>query len=122
MIDEQAEQMVQDYSNRLSQQGLPFDMYLQYVGQTKEEFKASFVPQSEFNIKARLVLEAVGKTENFEVTEADVEQELDKMAATYNIEKDKLKQVMAEQETESIKQDIRVQKALDFMISNAVEV
>jgi trigger factor len=122
MIEEQADQMLQDYSNRLSQQGLPFDMYLQYVGQTKEEFKASFVPQSEFNIKARLVLEAVGKAENFEITEADVEAELEKMATTYHIEIEKLKEVMADQETESIKQDIRVQKALDFMISNAVEV
>lgn len=122
MVEEQADQMVQDYSNRLSQQGLPFDMYLQYVGQTKEEFKASFMPQSEFNIKARLVLEAVGNTEDFEVTEQDIDAELDKMATAYKIEKDKLKEVMADQETLSLKQDIRVQKALDFMLSNAVEV
>jgi len=122
MIAEQANQMVEDYSNKLSQQGLPFDMYLQYVGQTKEEFKASFIPQAEFNIKARLVLEAVGNIENFEVTEQDVETELDKMVIAYKIEKDKLKEAMREQETDSIKQDIRVQKALDLMISTAIEI
>ncbi len=122
MVSEQADQMVEDYSKRITSQGLPFEMYLQYLGQTKEQFKAGFEAQAEFNIKARYVLEAVAAKENFEVTDEEIGNELEKMAKAYGIDKAKLEEVMQEQEKEAVKQDVKVQKALDMLINEAVEV
>ncbi len=122
MIDEYSEQMVNDYAKRLQTQGLPIDMYLQYIGQTKEEFKSSFDEQSEFNIKARLVLTAISEKEDFEISDEDFETEYERMSDAYKMEKEKLKSMMRPQEKEALAVDIKVQKALDFVLNNAVEV
>lgn len=122
MIKEQSEMMVEDYSKKLQSQGLPLDMYLHYIGQTKEQFEQSFNTQSEFTIKARLVLSEIAVIENFEVNDEEVEIEIDKMASAYNIGKDKLKEVMAPEDRMALEKDVRVQKALQLIASNAVEV
>lgn len=122
MIDEQSEQMVRDYSQRLKSQGLPLDMYLNYIGQTEDEFKNSFNQQSEFNIKSRYVLEAIAEKENFEVKEEDIEKELDEIAKRYAIKKDAFKSNMTEAEKQALIDDIKVQKALDLILDNLVEI
>lgn len=122
MIKEQSEMMVEDYSKKLQSQGLPLDMYLHYVGQTKEQFEQNFNTQSEFTIKARLVLSKIAEIENFEVNDEEVEIEIDKMASAYNIAKEKLKEVMAPQDKIALEKDVRVQKALELIVSNAIEL
>lgn len=122
MIKEQSQMMVEDQSKRLQSQGLPLDMYLHYIGQTKEQFEESFNTQSEFTIKARLVLSEIAKIENFDVTEEEIDVEIDKMASAYNIEKDKLKQVIAPEDKISLEKDVRVQKALELIVSNSIEI
>lgn len=122
MIDEQSEQMVRDYAQRLKSQGLPLDMYLNYMGQTQEEFKNSFNQQSEFNIRSRYILEAIAEKENFEVKEEDIEKELDEIAKRYAIKKDAFKNNMTDNEKQALINDIKVQKALDLILDNLVEI
>lgn len=122
MIEEQSDQMVREYAQRLKSQGLPLDMYLNYMGQTQEEFKNSFNQQSEFNIRSRYVLEAIAEKENFEVKEEDIEKELDEIAKRYSIKKDAFKNNMTENEKQALINDIKVQKALDLILDNLVEI
>lgn len=122
MIDEQSEQITRDYARRLSSQGLALEMYLNYMGQTKDEFKNSFNKQSEFNIKSRYILEAIAEKENFQVEEKDIEAELDEISKRYKIKKDAFRDNMTEEEKKSLIEDIKVQKALDIILDNLVEI
>lgn len=121
MIDEYSEMLANNYARRLASQGLNMDMYLKYIGQTKDQFLRSFDNSSEFSVKGKLVLEAIAKTENFEATEADIDKELENMSKTYNVESSKLKSVMAEEEKKALEEQIKIQKALEFVVENAVE-
>ena len=121
MIKSQADRIAEDFAQRLQQQGLSFDMYLQYTGASVDKFMESLMPEAEARIKNSLVLEAIAKAENIKVSDKDFEAELEKMAAMYQMEVDKLKEFMGDAEAEQIKADMAIQKAAELLAKKAVE-
>ena len=121
MIDTQANQMAQEFAQRLQAQGLTMEQYFQFTGLTAEKMLEDLKPQAVKRIETRLVLEAIVKAENIEITEEKFEAELVKMAESYQMEVDKLKEFMGESEKEQMKQDMAVQEAVTFLVKNAVE-
>lgn len=121
MIKTQTRQMVEDYAQRLQQQGLSIDQYMQFTGMTSEKLLEQMKPQAEKNIKSRLILEAVVKAENIEASEEDFKAEIEKMSAMYQMEAEKLHELIGEYEQKQIKMDIAIQKAVEFVVSQAEE-
>ena len=121
MIDTQADQMAREFEQRLMSQGLSMEQYFQFTGLTTEKMLEDLKPQAVKRIETRLVLEAIAKAENIEITEEKFEAELAKMAESYQMEVDKLKEFMGESEKEQMKQDMAVQEAVTFLVENAVE-
>ena len=100
MIEFQVRQMADDFARRIQQQGLTVEQYFQFTGMTAEKMMEEMRPQAEKSIKTRLVLEAIVKAENIEVSDERVEEELTKMAEAYQMEVEKLKEFMGENETD----------------------
>ena len=121
MIQTQQRQMADDFAQRLQMQGLSIDQYFQFTGLTREKFLEQMKPQAEKRIKTRLVLEAIAKAENIEITDEKLDEEIAKMAEAYQMEADKLKSFMGDKEKEQMKQDMAVQEAITFVVDNAVE-
>jgi trigger factor len=121
MLTTQQRQLADDFAQRIQMQGISIDQYFQFTGLTKEAFLEQLKPQAEKRIKSRLVLEAVAKAENFEASADDYEAELKKMAEAYQMEDDKIKEMIGDFEERSIKEDICIRKAVDFVVENAVE-
>ncbi len=121
MLDTTKEQMVNEFKQQISYQGLSIEQYLQFSGQSKEKFMESLTPDAEKRIKSRLVLEAIAEAEHIEVTEEDLQAELEKMADMYQMKVDEMTDMIGEQERESIRKDIAVQKAVDLVRDAAVE-
>ncbi len=122
MIQEQVQQMIQEFAGRLSQQGLSFEQYMQMTGMTPEALTGQMAPEAEKRIRTRLTLEAIVKAENIKATAKDIDKEIENMAAMYQMEVDKVKEMIGDPEKEQIAQDLAVQKAVDFVVKNAVEV
>ncbi|MDO5695387.1 MAG: trigger factor [Eubacteriales bacterium] len=120
MIRSTTEEMLNDFNARLQQQGLNLDQYLQFTGQTKEKIAAEMKEQAVKRIKTRLTLEAVVAAEGITATDEEYEEKLAEMAKTYQIEVDKMKSLVPAEEKEAICLDIAVQKAIDFVVENAV--
>ncbi len=121
MLETQQKQMVDEFAQRITMQGLSMEQYFQFTGMTYEKMVEQMKPQAEERIKSRLVLEAVASAENIEVTDEDYEQELKTMAEVYQMEADKIKELMGEREKKNIMQDIAVRKAAEFVAENAKE-
>ena len=121
MINTQAQQILDDFARRMQSQGLTMDQYLQFTGMTVEKLMEDAKPQAKKRIETRLVLEAIAKAENIEISDEKVEEELAKMAASYGMEVDKLKSFMTDAEKNQIKEDMAVQEAVTFLAENAVE-
>lgn len=121
MLETQQRQMVDEFAQRITMQGLSMEQYFQFTGVTYEQLVEQMKPQAEERIKSRLVLEAVAKAENIEATEEDYEQELKTMAEVYQMETDKVKELMGEREKKNILQDIAVRKAAEFVAEHAKE-
>ena len=121
MIDMQCENMARDFEARLMQQGLSMEQYMQFSGMTMEKLLEQMRPDAEKRIKNSLVLEEIVKAENIEASEDDVEAELAKMAENYGMDADKLKEQMGESERESIKKELSLQKAVEFVMEHAEE-
>ena len=121
MIDLQVKQMADDFAMRIQQQGLSLEQYFQFTGMTAEKMMEELQPQAEKRIKTRLVLEAVAKAEDIQVTEERLDEELAKMAEQYQMEVEKLKELIGDQEKEQMKEDIAVQDAVTFLADSAVE-
>ena len=122
MVDYQTEQSYFNYAQQLQSQGIPIDMYMQYQGQDEESFKAGLRPQALKQIQTRLSLEQLVKEENIEVSDARIEEEIEKMAENYQIEKEKMLELMGESEREELKKDLAVQEAITFLVENAKQV
>ncbi|MBQ3583874.1 MAG: trigger factor, partial [Lachnospiraceae bacterium] len=122
MVDSQVRQMAEDFARRLSAQGLSLEQYFQYTGLTGEMLVEQMKPQAIKRIQSRLVLEAVAEKENFEVTEEEIEKEVADMAAAYQMDADKLKELLTDADKDNMKKDIQVKKAVDFVTENAKEV
>ncbi len=121
MIDTQVGQMVQEFAQRLQSQGLSMEQYFQFTGLTADKMKEEMRPQAVKRIETRLVLEAIAKAENIEISEEKLDAELTKMAEMYQMEVDKLKEYMGESEKEQMKADMAVQEAVTLLVDSAVE-
>ena len=117
MLNSQIDNMINDYARRMQAQGLPLDQYMEFTGMTMENLRDQMKPNAERSIKTRLTLETVAKTENIEAEEAD--KELQKIADQYKMELDKIKELFGEAERKQMAADIKVQKAVEFLVSNA---
>ena len=121
MIQTQCETMVNEFAQRIAQSGLSMDQYLQFSGMTVDQLMEQVRPEAESRIKSSLVLEQIAKDENIEVTDADIDAEIEKMAAAYGMEADKLKEYMGDAEKESMKKDLAITKAADLVMENIKE-
>ena len=121
MLDTQVRQMADDFAQRLMQQGLSMEQYFQFTGLTAEKMLEDLRPQALKRIQTRLVLEAIAKAENIEISDEKLDAEIAKMAEAYSMEADKLKEYMGENEKKQMKEDMAVQEAVTFLVENAEE-
>ena len=116
MYDSRLDDLVRDFEFRLSQQGLKLDMYLQYMGQTMETFRAGYKDQAEKQVKIRLALEAIAAKEQLVASDEDFDAEVKRIADQYKMEEDRVRAIVNEAE---VKGDLAVNKAIDFLKQNA---
>lgn len=121
MLATQQRSMADDFAQRIRMQGITIDQYFQFTGLTREAFLEQLRPQAEERIKSRLVLEAVAKAENLEASDEEYTAEIKKMAEAYQMDEDKITEMIGEFEQKSIKEDICIRKALDLAVESAVE-
>ena len=121
MIDTQVQNMLQEFAQRMAQQGLSLDQYMQFSGMTIDKLKEQVRPEAVTRIKSSLVLEQIAKDENIEVSDADIDAELEKMAGMYGMEVEKLKEYMGDAEKESMKRDLAINKAVELIMDNIKE-
>ncbi len=121
MLESQQRQMVDEFAQRITMQGLSMEQYFQFTGTSYQQMVEQVKPQALERIKSRLVLEAVVKAENIEVSEEDYEKELETMAEVYQMELAKVKDLMGEREKKNIMEDLAVRKAAEFITDNAKE-
>ena len=122
MIDTQARQLVDEFAQRIQSQGLSFEQYLQFTGMTLDTALEQMKPSAVKRIQSRLVLEAVVKAENIEVSEEDVKAEIAKMAETYKMDVEKLTDMMGDEEKKQMKMDMAIEKAVELVTEAAKEV
>ena len=120
MINTQVNRMVEDFAQRLQQQGLSIDQYFQYTGMTADKIVEEMKPEAVKRIQTRLVLEAVAKAEDIQVSDEEFDAELQKMADMYKMELSQIKEFMGEFEGK-IRSDIAIQKAVDLIVNSTVE-
>ena len=119
MVDTQAREMVENYARRLQSQGLNINDYMKYTGMTPEKLMEQMRPEAEKRIKTRLVLEKVVEVENVEVSDEKLDEQINEIAASYKLEGAKLKEMMGEREKEQIREDLKVQAAIDLLVEQA---
>ena len=121
MITTQANQMVQEFAQRMQAQGLSMEQYFEFTGMTADKMLEDVRPQAVKRIQTRLVLEAIAKAENIVISEEKFEEEIAKMAEMYKMEADKLKSFMGEAEIKQMKEDMAVQEAVTLVTESAIE-
>ena len=121
MIETQVMQIADDFAQRIQSQGISLEQYFQFTGMTADKMMDELRPQAIKRIETRLVLEAIAKAENIEISDEKLDEELAKMAESYKMEVDKLKEFMGENEKKQMKEDMAVQEAVTFLVENAVE-
>ena len=120
MIDNEVESMADEQASRMSQQGIGLDMYLQYTGQSMDDFKAGMKPMALIRVKSNLVIEAVAKELKMEATAEEYEKELEDMAKAYNTDVDNLKQAFGD-ENPYLKEQIINRKTVEWLADKAVK-
>lgn len=121
MITTNISQMKDDFSRRMRSQGLTMEQYYQFTGMTEEKMDEEMRPQAVKRIETRIVLEAVARAENIEISDEKLDEEIGRLAETYKMEADKLKELMSDAEKKQMKEDMAVQEAVTFLLDNAVE-
>ena len=119
MINNRIDDMIKEFGYRLSSQGLNLEQYMKITGATPDTFKEQFKDQAEAQVKSNLVLEKIAEEEKIEVSEEDLEKELQSMADMYGMELDKVKTLIGDNEMESIKEDLKIKKAVEVVSENA---
>ena len=120
MIDRRLESIIRENNSRLASQGISFPQYLEYIGSSLDQFKAEMAPNAEKQVKGTLALEKIAADENIEIAEEDLNKQLEEMAKAYQMELDKIKEILREEDIENIKADMKVSKAVEFVVENAV--
>lgn len=121
MVETQQRQMMQEYSQRLQYQGISFEQYMEFTGMTREHFLEQVKPQAMRRIQSRLVLEAVVAAENITVNDEEIEEELRKMGEAYQMEYERVVEMLGEDGRKQVSEDLCVRKAAELVVENAVE-
>ena len=121
MIVYQQEKMVDNFGQQLMYQGMNLEQYLNMTGQTRDDMRDQVRPEAEKQIKRSLVIEAVANAQGFEVTDDEVNEEMEKMAKQYQMELDKIKSIMGDEQLEGLKTDLKMQKAIKYIAEQAKE-
>ena len=119
MVQTRIDDMMSEYSQRMQAQGLTLEQYFQYTGMTMDSFRESLKEDAERNLKSSLVLEAVAKAENIEVTEEDTEKEIEQIAESYGMPYDDFKAYVTDDIKENIGNNLKISKAAEFILANA---
>ena len=122
MIESQVDQMVREFEQRVSYQGLSFEQYLQFSGQSMDQLREQMRPDAVKRIQGSLVLEAVAAAENIVADDDDLQKEFARMAEMYQMEAEQVASMIPEKEKENMKKDLAVNKAIDFILENANQV
>lgn len=120
MVESQVEQMVQEFKQRVTYQGISFEQYLQFTGQNPDTFEESMKPEAMKRIQSSLVLSAIVAAESIEASDEDLDKEFERMASMYQMDKEQIASFMGDAEKENMKKDIAVQKAVEFIAEQAV--
>ncbi|MCR4567417.1 MAG: trigger factor [Pseudobutyrivibrio sp.] len=121
MVDYQVENMINDFANNMAQQGLSLQQYMQFTGMTMEAFREQVRPDALARTQSSLVLEEIVKVEKIEASDADIEAKLEEMSKQYGMELDQIKNLVGDNEKESMKKDIAIEKAIQLIMDNAKE-
>lgn len=116
MFDQKCDEMIQDYAYRLQMQGIDLNTYLGYLGQTQEQFKAQFMDGAKQQVKTQIALDAIVEAEKLEATKDEINAEIDKLAAQYDMEADKIKAAVPQ---DQIAKDVTTKKAVDLIVNSA---
>ncbi|MEE4560255.1 trigger factor [Bacillus velezensis] len=116
MIDTELDRMLKEFEQRLQMQGMNLELYTQFSGQDENALKEQMKEDAAKRVKSNLTLEAIAQAENLEVTGEEVEAELTKMAEAYNMPVENIKQAIGS--TDAMKEDLKVRKAIDFLVEN----
>ena len=119
MVQHQIDNMLMELNYQLQYQGLNLEQLLQMTGRGLDELREERRSDAEKLVKSSLILEAIAEKENVEANDADVDAELEKMAAMYNVEVEKIKSSLRETDIEDIKGQIKIRKTLDLLVENA---
>lgn len=119
IINEQCDQMINDFANTLRYQGMDMQRYMSATGSTIASLRESVRPEAEKRLKENLVLEAIAKAEGLEVTEEDINNEYENLASMYGMELDRVKAMFGQSENDNMKAELLNRKALDFLVANA---
>ncbi|MDI9241175.1 trigger factor [Fusibacillus kribbianus] len=122
MIKTQASNMVNEFAQRMQGQGLTMEQYMQFTGTTREQMMEQMMDQAKKRIQVRLTLEAVAKAEDIQVSDEELDKEVEEMAKAYQMEAEQLKKFLGDAEKEQMKTDLAVQKAVDLLVAEAKEV
>ncbi len=120
MIDTQCENMINQFAQQMAGQGISLDYYMQYAGTTMDDMREQVRPDAESQIRHELVLDAIAVAEEIEISEEDIDEELGRMAAMYQMDPEQLKGYMGEDEKENMKLDLASRKALDLIADTMV--
>ncbi len=115
MVENQVDQMVQEFEQRISYQGLSFEQYLQYSGQSMDALRDTMKPDALKRIQGTLVLEAIAAAEDLKADDDDLQAEFERMASMYQMEAEQIASFMGDEQKENMKKDLAVQKAIDFV-------
>lgn len=121
MVEMQCESMIQEFEGRISQQGLTLDQYMQFSGSSIDRMKEQVRPEALQRIQSSLVLEKIAKEENIQVTEEEMDAQIEKMAAVYGMTGEKMKEFLSDEDKESIERNLSIEKAVGIIMEHAVE-
>jgi trigger factor len=120
MVKTETDRMVREFEQRLQMQGMNMELYFQFSGQDEEALRTQMKEDAEKRVKMNLTLEAISKAENIEVTDEEANEEIEKMAGMYNMSVDQIKQALGS--LEGLKEDLKIRKAIDFLVENSKDV
>ncbi len=120
MIDTEVDRMMQEFEQRLQMQGMNLELYFQFSGQDENALREQMKEEGEKRVRVSLTLEKIAAAENLEVSEEDVDAELNKMAEMYNMTVDNIKAALGN--VDGIKGDLKVRKAVEFLVENSKTV
>ncbi|WP_213422816.1 trigger factor [Bhargavaea massiliensis] len=117
MVESEVDRMVQEFGQRLQQQGMTLDLYYQFSGQDEAALRAQMKEDAETRVRVSLVLEAIAEAEGVTVSEEDIQEELQTMSGQFNMDTEQIKQILGG--TEMLENDIRLKKTIEFLVENA---